>query len=159
MSLNLNESKPTGGGAYNTSPAYTEAVNDAQVVRTFSFIALAGSVFIFIGGLLAVGVGIAVMSFGGKRYYRVLGLAVVILSLLSFLVPVFRLIASAVLCAGVTWKAMAILGVLAGEGKDDPDWKATRGRAILGAVLSGLGILISGGWLVVFLIGSSLKNR
>jgi hypothetical protein len=159
MSLNLNEGKPAGASPYCTSPAYTEAVNDAQVVRTFSFIALAGSALIFIGGVIAVGVGAAVMGFGGKRYYRILGLAVVILSVVSFFVPVLRIVASVVLCAGVAWKAGDILATLSAEGKDDPDWQTTRGRAILGAVLSGIGILISAGWLTLFLIGSFLRSR
>jgi len=159
MSLNLNEPRPSGASAYNTSPAYTEAVNDAQVVRTFSFIALAGSALVFIGGFIAVGVGVAVMAFGGKLYYRILGLAVVILSLASFFVPILRIIASVVLCAGVAWKAGDILATLAGEGKDDPDWQTTRSRAILGGVLSGIGILISAAWLILFLIGSFSKGR
>ena len=74
MSMNLNQPKPSGSSAYNTSREYTEAVNDAQVVRTFSFIALAGASLVFIGGVIAVGVGAAVMGFGGKLYYRILGL-------------------------------------------------------------------------------------
>jgi len=158
MSLNLNEYKSQGESSYSSSPEYVDAVNDAQVVRMFSFIALAGSVLIFLGGFLAVGVGIAVMVFGGKRFYRILGLAVVLLSIGSFFVPVLRLIWSVVLCAGVIWKASAILSTLAGVGKDDPDWQATRNRAMLAAVLSGVGILVSGVWLALFLI-ASLQTR
>ena len=159
MSLNLNQPKPSVSSAYNTSREYTEAVNDAQVVRTFSFIALAGASLVFIGGVIAVGVGAAVMGFGGKLYYRILGLAVVILSVISFFVPILRIIASFVLCAGVAWKAGEILATLASEGKGDPDWQSTRGRAMLGLVLSGIGILISAGWLILFLIGSFLRSR
>lgn len=158
MSLNLNERIPTESSAYCTSPAYTDAVNDAQLVRTFSIIALVGSVLIFIGGAIAVGVGLAVMSFGGKRYYRVLGLIVVILSAGSFLLPLLRILASIVLCAGVAWKSANVLGTLAAEGKGDPDWQATKQRALLGVVLSGLGILISAAWLVLFLAGSFLRS-
>ena len=54
MSLNLNEYKSQGSSSYSSSPEYVDAVNDAQVVRTFSFIALAASVLIFLGGFLAV---------------------------------------------------------------------------------------------------------
>jgi len=159
MSLNLNERIPTTDSAYCTSPVYTNAVNDAQLVRTFSIIALAGSVLIFIGGAIAVGVGLAVMWFGGKRYYRILGLIVVILSVGSFFVPVLRILASVVLCAGVALRSVNILSTLAGEGKGDPDWQATKQRALLGVVLSGLGILISAGWLALFLVGSFLRSR
>ena len=158
MSLNLNEREPAGASTYNTSPEYTDAVNDAQVVRTFSFIALVGSALVFIGGVVAVGVGAAVMAFGGKLYYRILGLSVVILSVASFLMPILRIIASVVLCAGVAWRAGDILATLTAVGKDDPDWHTTRGRAILAAVLSGIGILISAGWLILFLI-ASLRSR
>jgi len=101
-----------------------------------------------------VGVGIAVMVFGSKRFYRILGLAVVILSIGSFFVPILRLISSVVLCVGVIWKAGAILSTLAGVSKDDPDWQATRNRAMLAAMLSGIGILVSGVWLALFLIAS-----
>src|SRR5207247_11423868 len=85
MSLNLNERIPTTDSAYCTSPVYTDAVNDAQLVRTFSIIALVGSVLIFIGGAIAVGVGLAVMWFGGKPYYWILGLLVSSLSIASCL--------------------------------------------------------------------------
>jgi hypothetical protein len=159
MSLNLNERIPTTDGAYCTSPVYTDAVNDAQLVRTFSIIALVGSVLIFVGGAIAVGVGLAVMWFGGKRYYRILGLIVVVLSIGSFVLPILRILASVVLCAGVALRSVNILSTLAGEGKDDPDWQATKQRALLGAVLSCLGILISAVWLVLFLIGSFLRSR
>lgn len=159
MSLNLNPEIRTGASDYCTSTAYTDAVNVSQVVRTFSMIALAGSALIFIGGFIAVGVGVAVMGFGGKRYYRILGLAVVVLSLGSFLVPVLRIVASVVLCAGVGWKATDILGTLSAEGKGDPDWHSTRRRVILAAVMSGIGILISAGWLTLFVVGSFLRNH
>jgi hypothetical protein len=159
MSLNLNERAPTTSSAYCTSPAYTDAVNDAQLVRTLSIIALGGSVLIFIGGAVAVGVGLAVMWFGGKRYYRVLGLMVVLLSVGSFLVPLLRILASLALCAGVGWRSAGVLSTLAGEGKGDPDWQATKQQALLATVLSGLGVLVSAGWLALFLLGSFLRSR
>jgi len=159
MSLNLNEKLPATGSAYYTSTSYTDAVNDAQIVRTFSFIALAGSVLIFIGGFIAVAVGVAVMAFGGKRYYRILGLSVVLLSLGSFGFPVLRIIASVALCVGVGWRAMQVLSTLAAEGKGDPDWQTTRNRALLGLALSCLGLLISAVWLLLFIVGSFLGGR
>ncbi|MBA2502788.1 MAG: hypothetical protein H0V27_07910 [Pyrinomonadaceae bacterium] len=103
MSLNLNASSPS---------AYIDAVNDARFVRTFGIIALVGSILIFIGGAVAIGIGLAVMGFGNGRYYRTLGLAVVILAILGFLEP-FRIIASIGLAAGVAWKGKNILNTLA----------------------------------------------
>jgi len=149
MSLNLNAATPS---------AYIEAVNDARVVRTFGLIALLGSILIFIGGAVAIGVGLAVMGFGSSRYYRVLGLAVVILGILGFIIGPFRIIASIVLAAGVAWKGKNILNTLAVEGKEDADWQVTRKRAITGIVLSVIGILISFGWLGLLLIGLMVRG-
>ncbi len=149
MSLNLNAATPS---------AYIEAVNDARVVRTFGLIALLGSILIFIGGVVAIGVGLAVMGFGSSRYYRVLGLAVVILGILGFIIGPFRIIASIVLAAGVAWKGKNILNTLAVEGKEDADWQVTRKRAITGIVLSVIGILISFGWLGLLLIGLMVRG-
>lgn len=147
MSLNLNAASQPASAS-----AYIDAVNDARFVRTFGVITLLGSILIFIGGAVAIGVGLAVLGFGSGRYYRALGLAVVILGVLGFLFGPLRIIASIVLGAGVAWKGQAILKTLAREGKDDPDWKATRGRALTGMVLSVVGILVSLGWLGLFLL-------
>ena len=148
MSLNLNAAAP--------SP-YIDAVNDARFVRTFGIIALGGSILIFIGGAVAIGVGLAVMGFGSGRYYRVLGLAVVIFGILAFILSPFRIIASIVLGAGVAWKGKTILDTLAVEGKEDSDWEATRKRAITGIVLSVIGIVISFVWLGLSLIALSTQ--
>lgn len=143
MSLNLNASEPS---------AYIEAVNDARFVRTFGIIALVGSILIFIGGAVAIGVGLAVMGFGSGRYYRALGLTVVILGILAFILSPFRIVASVVLGAGVAWKGKKILDTLAAEGKEDPDWQETRKRARTGIVLSVIAIVISFAWLGLTLI-------
>ena len=144
MSLNLNAPTPS---------AYIDAVNDARFVRTFGIITLLGSILIFVGGAVAIGVGLAVIGFGGSRYYRVLGLAVVVLAILGFFLGPFRILASIVLGAGVAWKGKSILNTLEVEGKDDVDWPVTRKRAITGMVLSVIGILFAFAWLGVFLIG------
>jgi hypothetical protein len=144
MSLNLNASTPS---------AYMDAVNDARFVRTFGIIALLGSILIFIGGAVAIGVALAVMGFGTGRYYRALGLTVVILAILGFFLWPFRIIASIVLAAGVAWKGKRILNTLSLEGKDDSDWQVTRKRAITGIVLSVGAVLFSFAWLGLGLIG------
>ncbi|HJQ24764.1 MAG TPA: hypothetical protein VKA60_12680 [Blastocatellia bacterium] len=121
-------------------------------MRTFSIIALLGSILIFIGGAVAIGVGVAVIGLGGTRYWRALGIAVIALSVLSFFIGPFRIIASSVMAGGVIWKGIAVLGTLASEGKGDPDWEATRKRAILGIVLSGLALAANAVWVTVILI-------
>lgn len=138
MSLNLNAAPPS---------LYIDAVNDARFVRTFGIITLIGSILVFIGGAVAIGVGLAVMGFGSGRYYRILGLAVVILGILAFVLSPFRIIATIVLGAGVAWKGAGLLRLLAVEGREDADWKVTKTRAWTGIVLSGIGILISFMWL------------
>jgi len=144
MSLNLNATAPS---------AYIDAVNDSRFVRTFGIIALLGSIFIFVGGAVAIGIGLAVMGFGSGRYYRTVGLAVVILAILGFLLEPFRILASMLLAAGVAWKGKTILNILALEGKEDADWQVTRKRAITGIVLSIIGVVISFAWLGIFLVG------
>jgi hypothetical protein len=149
MSLNLNASAPS---------AYVEAVNDARFVRTFGIIALVGSILIFIGGAVAIGVGLAVMGFGSGRYYRFLGLIVVILGIFAFILSPFRIAASIVLGAGVVWKGKKILDTLAVEGKEDSDWQETRKRALTGIVLSIIGIVISFAWLGITVIALTAQG-
>ena len=144
MSLNLNASSPS---------AYIDAVNDSRFIRTFGVIALLGSIFIFIGGGVAIGIGLAVMGFGSGRYYRTLGLAVVILAILGFFLEPLRIIASILLAAGVAWKGKTVLSTLALEGKEDADWQVTRKRAITGIFLCTVGAVISLAWLGLSLVG------
>ena len=160
MSLNLNDPPQRATpSAYYTSPTYTEAVNDAQFVRTFGIVALGGSLLILIGGGVAIGIGMAVMGFGSTRYYRILGLAVVALGILSYFVSLFSIIGSAALAAGVAWKGTDVLSVLAAEGQGDPDWQTTRNRATLGLILSGSGLLVSAAWLVLIFLGIIWQGR
>lgn len=141
MSLNLNTAE--------TSP-YIEAVNDARFVRTFGIIALVGSILIFIGGAVAIGVGLAVMGFGSGRFYKTLGLSVVILGILGFFLGPLRILASIVLAAGVALKGQSILKTLEVEGKEDADWQPTRKRALTGIVLSVIAVVLSLCWLALF---------
>lgn len=153
MSFNLNPPPPPPSSSYNTSPTFNEAVNDSQLVRTFSIIAVLGSAIIFIGGAVAIGVGAAVIGLGGTKYYRILGMAIIVLAVLSYFIGPLRIIASAVLSGGVMWKGFEILSTLAAEGKGDPDWQPTRERALLGIVLSGVGLVVNAGWLTIILLG------
>ena len=157
MSLNLNDRPPNSSSTYYTSPTYTEAANDSQFVRTFGIIALIGSALIFCGGAVAIGVGLAVIGFGNKLYYRLLGGAVIAIALLSFLFRPLGFLAPIVLCLGVGYKGIEVLGVLAKEGKGDPDWQEIRSRTVLGVSLCGVGIVVSAVWLTIFLISLFVK--
>ncbi|HSE19551.1 MAG TPA: hypothetical protein VLB46_20985 [Pyrinomonadaceae bacterium] len=148
MSLNLSGSAP--------SP-YIDAVNDARFVRTFWIIAQLGSIFFFIGGAVSIGIGLAVSGFGSGSYYRALGLTVVVLAILGMFLGGFLFSPPIVLAAGVVWKGKTIFETLAQDRKDDPEWEVTRKRAQTGMILSGIGILISFGWLGLFLIGKAVS--
>jgi hypothetical protein len=122
-------------------------------------VALAGSILIFIGGAVAIGIGLAVIGLGGSRFYRIMGVAVIVLGVLGFLIGPFRVIASSVLAAGVMWKATGVLGVLQTEGRGDPDWESTRKLTITAMVLSGIGLVVNAIWLTIMLIGIFMMSQ
>jgi hypothetical protein len=158
MSLNLNDRVPIKSTNYDTSPTYTDAVNDSRFVRTFGMISLVGSIIlIFLGGAVAIGIGLAVLGFGSTRYYRLLGLAVVVLGALGILLSPLKLVATIVLSVGIAVKAMGVLKTLASEGKGDPDWGETRTRALTGLGLSAAGFVVSGILLILSVIGMLLQ--
>lgn len=152
MSLNLADRTPPSSSAYHISPAFNDAVNDAQFVRTFGIAALVCSILTLFLPALAIGVGLAVLGFGKTPYYRVLGLAVIIVSIAAVVFSPLRMLGSVVLAAGVGWKGGDILGILSKEGKGDPDWQTTRNRAIVGMIFCGAGILVSAVWTLLFVL-------
>jgi hypothetical protein len=158
MSLNLNDRPQNVSSIYHTSPTYTEAVNDAQFVRTFGIVALIGSTLIFLGGAVAIGVGLAVIGFGKTLYHRILGGTVIALAVASFLFAPFGFLAPIVLCVGVGYKGIQVLGVLAKEGKGDPDWQETKNRTMLGISLCAVGIVVASLWLTLFLISLFVRS-
>ena len=149
MSLNLSEKAAPSAGNYCTSPEYVDAVNDAQFVRMFGIAALVASVVMIIRPEVAIGIGMAVLGFGKTRYYRMLGLTVIITSIVGILLGIFRPLGATCLCIGVLWKGIEILGVLSKVARDDPDWAATRKRAIVGICFSAVGLLINAGWVLI----------
>lgn len=152
MSLNLSEKAAPPSGRYNTSPAYVDAVNDAQFVRMFGIAALVASVVMLLRPEVTIGIGMAVLGFGKTRYYRILGLVVIATSIVGILIGLLRPLGSTCLCIGVGWKGVDILGVLSNHGKDDPDWAETRKCAIVGICFSAVGMVINAGWVLLTLI-------
>ena len=149
MCLNLNQKTTTPSPTYCISATYTEAVNDAQFVRLFGVAVLAGSI---VGHFLPLHIGIAfaILGFGNTNYYRGLGISAVILSFL------FPPIGAATMCIGIGYKGLKILETLSREGEGDPDWRDTRNRAIVGTVLSGVGLFVESVWLVITLTNPGL---
>lgn len=153
MSLNLNERAPNVASGYCTSQTYTDAVNDAQFVRTFGILVgilgLATPLVLILSGLMrgaTIGIGIAVTGFGKSTYYRILGITVAIL---GFVMMPLGLM---VLSLGISGKGLMVLKTLATEGKGDPDWESTHKRALTGTIASALGFVISMCWVAVMII-------
>lgn len=158
MTLNLND-QPTSGSRYTTSQVFTEAVNDSRFVRTFGTVAILGSILLFLSAAVEIGIGLAVMGFGSTRYYRVLGLTVVIIAIAGMFVAPIAFLAPLALCAGVAVKGGGVLHTLETEGRDDPDWQDTRKRAVIGLILSAIASIVSGVWIILFLVAVILKAR
>ena len=106
---------------------------------------LGASVVGIIFGPVHIGIAFAILGFGSTKYYRGLGIAAVILSFL------FPLIAPSLMCIGIGYKGVKILETLSREGEGDPDWLDTRKRAIVGTVLSGIGLFVNVAWLLISL--------
>ncbi len=130
---------------------YIEAVNDARFVKTFGIIALIGSL-ITCGPGVMIGVGVAVLGFGGTKYFRILGVTVAVLGGLSFLFQPAAALAALVLGVGIILKGREILSVLEKEGRDDSDWEATRKRTNIGLITSAIACLIGLVWLSIFVL-------
>ena len=158
MSLNLND-RAASGSAYSMSQAFTDAVNDSRFVRTFGAVAILGSIFLFIMAGVEIGIGLAVMGFGSTRYYRVLGLTVVVLAIAGILFGPIAFLGPLALSGGVGLKALGVLQALATEGKGDPDWRDTRNRAIAGLIFSVIAFLIAGLWIILLSIASLIRVR
>lgn len=153
MSLNLNERVPNVASGYCTTQSYTDAVNDAQFVRTFGLLVgilgLATPIVLVLEGWMrgaTIGMGFAVTGFGKSTYYRVLGITVAVL---GFLMMPLGLM---VLSLGICGKGLMILKTLSAEGKGDPDWDETHKRALFGSIASALGFVISMCWIGIFII-------
>lgn len=158
MSLNLNERAPSTASGYCTSQTYTDAVNDAQFVRTFGIlvgiIGLAMPLALVAEGLMTsatIGIGVAVTGFGKSTYYRLLGITVAILGFL--MMPLGLLVLSLGICA----KGLMVLKTLAAEGKGDPDWELTHKRAMTGAIASALGFVISMCWIGLLIVSLFIR--
>jgi hypothetical protein len=152
MSLNLNEPVSNASSRYCTTPAYTQAVNDAQFVRPFGIAALVGSILMLVSPAFNIGLGAAVLGFGKTTFYRALGLAVVVTAIMGVLIGPLRILGSTVLCIGIGWKSIDVMNTLAREGKDDPDYPDMRKRAIVGLIFSILGLLINVVWVTLLLL-------
>ncbi|HMV99742.1 MAG TPA: hypothetical protein PLB18_17900 [Acidobacteriota bacterium] len=137
---------------------FNEAVNDAWFVRTFGALALGASVASMASIGFLIGAGMAVMGFGTSRFYRWLGLAIILLSGTGMFLPpglqsLGHCASVLALGGGVCVKGFKILELLGGSDQSDPDWKPTQRKALVGMLLSGLGVILVLGWVTLSVTG------
>lgn len=136
---------------------YNNAVNASRFVKGFGIAVLVYSVLLFLGinllsAAIGLGTGLFIFRYDEGKFYRVLGAVVMVLALvapLPFLSP-------GVLGVSVLYKGTQILGVLKRSPQEDPDWRETRSRTILGIVASGAGLLVCLVIAVLFVIAIAL---
>lgn len=136
---------------------YNNAVNASRFVKGFGIAVLVYSVLLFLGinllsSAIGLGTGLFIFRYDEGKFYRVLGAVVMVLALvgpLPFLSP-------GVLAVSVLYKGTQILGVLKRSPQEDPDWRETRSRTILGIVASGAGLLVSLVTAILFIIAIAL---
>ncbi|MEP7270286.1 MAG: hypothetical protein ABI882_02220 [Acidobacteriota bacterium] len=143
------------GKAHYSSDVFNDAVNSSRFVKSFGIAAVVYSLLaVFALPILGVGIGVGaglfIMRYDEGRYYRVLGLIVIIGALAGFFLPV---IGSTVLSGTILGKAIQVLRVLSVEGRTDEEWPASQRRTLIGAVTSSIGLFVSVLLLILTTIG------
>jgi hypothetical protein len=140
----------------NISPEYSQAINDSRFVKGFGLTALVYALISLLGltllsGGIGIGVGLFIARYDSTKYYRILGIVVVVFALLSYFIP---FLGSAVLSCAVLGKGIQVLGVFSKVENKDEEWQVGRKRTLIGTVASGAGLGISVILMVLFLIAS-----
>ncbi|MFN7944377.1 MAG: hypothetical protein U0Z53_03420 [Blastocatellia bacterium] len=135
--------QPDTVGFYS-SPTYNNAINDARFVKGFGITAAVYAALTILGiGLLSggigLGVGLFVLRYDSRTYFRVLGIVLMVLAVLGAILPFGPL----VLSGAVLGKGIQTLGVLSREGRNDDEWAPGRKRALIGTIAAGVGLLLS----------------
>lgn len=125
--------------------SFSEAVNASRFVKGFGITALIYALVSALGmtllrGGVGIGVGLFIMRYHEAKFYRILGIAVIVFALLGGSIP---FLGSAVLSGAVMGKGIQVLNVLSKEGHDKQAWGSSHKRAIVGTITSGIGLLIS----------------
>lgn len=147
MSTNLNlftSDENVYPDSIKLSPQYLEAVNASRFVKGFGITALVYSLLLYsginlLGAGIGVGTGLFILRYDRQKFYRVLGIIVMVIAILlpiTFISPV-------ILSAGVLWKGWRTLRTLGREGQSDDDWQVSKQRALIGTITSGAGLIFS----------------
>jgi hypothetical protein len=149
----------TAGSSENVgafaSTAFNQAVNDSRFVKGFGITALIYALtsligMALLGGGIGVGAGLFIMRYDNARYYRILGITVIVFALLGAVVP---FLGAGVLSGAVLFKGLQVLRVFSKEGHNDEDWSPSRKRALIGTVASGIGVGVSAIIMLLFVVG------
>ncbi|MCI0661507.1 MAG: hypothetical protein L0220_10570 [Acidobacteria bacterium] len=89
-SITPSNSLGTEASSYS-SPSYNEAVNAARFVKGFGIAALAYSIGLLfgkvLGGGIGLGIGLFIMRYDAAKYYRVLGIIVMVFAVVGIFFP------------------------------------------------------------------------
>src|SRR5215510_8779858 len=153
-SITPTNSLGTEASSYS-SPSFNEAVNAARFVKVFGIAALSYSIGLLfgkvLGGGIGLGIGLFIMRYDSAKYYRVLGITVMVFAIVGIFFP---FLGPAVLSGAILGKGIQVLGVLAKEGRNDEAWMPSRTRALIGTIASGAGLLISLSLMFLFALGT-----
>ena len=126
-------------------------------MKGFGIAALAYSIGILfgkvLGGGIGLGIGLFIIKYDSARYYRVLGITVMVFALVGIFLP---FLGPAVLSGAILVKGIQVLRVMAKEGHNGEAWMPSRRRALIGTIASGAGLLISLSLMFLFALGAVL---
>src|SRR5262249_9228268 len=108
-----------------------------------------------LSGGIGAGVGLFIMRYDEARFYRILGIVVIIFAILGGVIPFFS---TGVLSGAIMGKGLQVLSVLSREGRNEKEWGPSRQRAILGIIASSIGLLISIVCMILFFIGRMVSR-
>jgi hypothetical protein len=144
----------------NDSHLYSQAINDSRFVKGFGLTALIYALIsvlglTLLGGGIGVGVGLFIARYDSAKYYRILGIVVIVFALIGYVIPY---LGAGVLSGAILGKGIQVISVLSKVDYKDEEWETGRKRALIGTVASGAGLGISVILMVLFTIGSILMS-
>ena len=144
----------------NNSPIYSQAINDSRFVKGFGLTAFVYALVSVLGltllsGGVGVGIGLFIARYDTAKYYRILGIAVIVFAIIGYFVP---FVGASMLSGAILGKGIQVMGVLSKIENKDEEWQTGRKRALIGTVASGAGLGISVILMTLFIVGSILLS-
>jgi hypothetical protein len=144
----------------NHSPLYSQAINDSRFVKGFGLTALVYAFISVLGltllsGGIGVGVGLFIMRYDSVKYYRMLGIVVIVFAIIGYVIP---FLGASVLSGAVLGKGIQVINILSKVENKDEEWQVGRKRALTGTIASGAGLGISMILMLLFMIGLILMS-